>query len=515
MLLRVLPKAPVDSSILFAINFPGLPPTLAEPTSWILQMDAVVADDLDVPSSPYAFDKAVALPAALVEQVTFDLPALTVNCRFIDGVMEEWPISLGCLKGLQIILEYLSSSAALTKKALTNAQENESGKAKHVKQLSLPSLSSSLSRLTGRHRKQRSLMSWMSSFIQPVFALNTSLLRSRPARTQVPPLSELLLEQSQEPPMSARAYRAKARSKLLDLFRQHVIPELTNRIPRGGYYCWIVHSMLTATATRLAVLMEGVGDQALSLPPFYHQTETDFPIDEGPPSPTTSQGAPAEGSVETDSDGSSVHTPSSAQHDQGVYFVEYPDDAETEPSSAPCSDMNSAKNLAQYTAYAAMALRLRDLLERADFRHHQMELEIQHRLAILEVRSRRRAWLNKQLVGGAALERNLGLSTPFASSPLRHSVYTWEDVQLQEIYEGEEDEEPFPLLVETALFPVCEEDDDEDEILIDEFPGVPTHIRPRHRVGCTFGAHVAAPPLALSTEADTSSPPPYTESVSS
>ncbi|KAF8634380.1 hypothetical protein AX15_000950 [Amanita polypyramis BW_CC] len=177
-------------------------------------------------------------------------------------------------------------------------------------------------------------------------------------------------------------------------------------------------------------------------------------------------------SIETDTDGSSVHTPSSGhetsvflpssripgnptkpppppRHTRGTPRIVQPTPVRPRlptatlisecppPGSLPPTEMAEYKTLARLTG------KLQHLLIGARSRAAQAESETRQREALLEVRSRRRAWLNRALgscapttgVKDQLYDGNVPygyiatciMSTPYSSSPLARSVQTSED----------------------------------------------------------------------------------------
>ena len=138
-----------------------------------------------------------------------------------------------------------------------------------------------------------------------------------------------------------------------------------------------------------------------------------------------------EGSSLTDTDGSSVHTPQDSFSDHQVICRRSGDydplvDAEAglprtpspaSPSPPPVPAKPDAAAVAEYNALHDQAVRLQNLLNRAEAAENSLAAERETQLRILEVKSRRRAWSSHALLGRAAVN-DAGLGTPTRSSPL-------------------------------------------------------------------------------------------------
>jgi hypothetical protein len=173
-------------------------------------------------------------------------------------------------------------------------------------------------------------------------------------------------------------------------------------------------------------------------------------------------------SIETDTDGSSVHTPSSG-HDTFVFLpppskpgnqnmpplvppkstrgavrVVSPTPVQAEPPSAtlipecPLPGSLPPTEMAEYKSLSRLTGKLQYLLIGARARATQAESEAKQREVVLEVRSRRRAWLNRSLRSVPPLTDANGntcygyiatctMSAPYMSSALAKSMWTAED----------------------------------------------------------------------------------------
>jgi hypothetical protein len=204
---------------------------------------------------------------------------------------------------------------------------------------------------------------------------------------------------------ASKELRQRARSGLLDAYRRFVVPELKSRLPLGGYTIWMAQSTLRRTEEHMASLMECAASTiSLPLPDLFDcQTaavpEDLFAYDDDVDA--ASESVSLSRTVGTESDGSSVHTPdSTCAFRHGIPAL-----ALTDP------------NAEAFAALSRRALRLREHLIRAEAAQRSTATDDAALLAIAEVRGRRRAWLNRQLRGGAPLS-HIGFATPVKSSQL-------------------------------------------------------------------------------------------------
>jgi hypothetical protein len=206
--------------------------------------------------------------------------------------------------------------------------------------------------------------------------------------------------------------RQRARSGLLDAYRRFVVQELKSRLPSCGYTVWIAQSTLRRTEEHMARLAEyAVSTVSLPLPDFSFDCQTAtvpedlFAYEDDAASETASLSR----TVCTESDSSSVHTPDSTcafRHGTPAALALHDPDAEA------------------FAALSRRAFLLREHLVRTAAAQRNAAADDTALLAIAEVRGRRRAWLNKQLRGGAHLS-DIGFATPVRSSQLvRHTPFT-------------------------------------------------------------------------------------------
>jgi hypothetical protein len=206
---------------------------------------------------------------------------------------------------------------------------------------------------------------------------------------------------------ASKELRQRARSSLLNAYRRFVVPELKSRLPQGGYTVWISQSTLRRTEEHMASLVECAASTiSLSLPDCSFDCQTavvpedlfayDDDVDAASETVSLSR------TVGSESDGSSVHTPdSTCAFRRGI------------PAALALADPNAEA----FAALSRRALRLREHLIRTEAAQRSAATDEAASLAIAEVRGRRRAWLNRQLRGGAPVS-HIGFATPVRSSQL-------------------------------------------------------------------------------------------------
>ena len=240
---------------------------------------------------------------------------------------------------------------------------------------------------------------------------------------------------------ASKELRQRARSGLLDAYRRFVVRELKSRLPSGGYTIWIAQSTLRRTEDDMARLIEcSPSTLSTSLPDFSFDCQTatvpedlfayDDDID------VASETASLSRTVRTESDDSSVHTP-----DSTCAF----------PRGTPAVLALTDPNAEAFASLSRRALRLREHLLRSEAARRSAAADEVALLAIAEVRGRRRAWLNRQLRGGAPLS-DIGFATPVQSSQLaRHAPVTAESITSSLKLQA----------VSPRLFPVAEENEED------------------------------------------------------
>ena len=327
--------------------------------------------------------------------------------------------------------------------------------------------------------------------------------------------------------------RRTARSNLVDAYRRHVVPELTRRFPKeGGFSVWMLHSMRRRAWERMEDLIEEGSriqqehQQLLELRQRheheereqqcrYHQERAKSPIpmdeqpfgsifsmeeagfsattmdvplsfsDEGGSTENENEyanvsginGEEVEDDLETITDGSSIHTPSSTSH-IGTGFMG--SSSSTSPTTIQPPTLSSPFNshpplpshfLLEYNHLSCLRQRLHSLILFADTQIRIADEDKRNMDEILLIRGMRRAWLNGELtrrhVGGARTgtsnamgQMQWGFAAPFKSSPLAR--YSWSA-------SAELDESSKASGNHTGFCPQYEDDEDE----YDEFHGPP------------------------------------------
>ncbi|KAK0469313.1 uncharacterized protein EV420DRAFT_1258853 [Desarmillaria tabescens] len=478
MLIRLLPAAS-HPTVLFAITFQNLPDDLYNPHAWTTHLSNLSVDGLDAPELVHCLDKAAFIPSILKE-VTFDVPMLTISCRFADGSTEEWPLrTAGCLQALDSVLDDVNQSAVVTERE----KEREKVKEKEHKdgQQSLNSPPTTVK--VPRHKKQRSLlMSLVASIVQLPSPLASHTHSMSAPITRVPspvpsrPSPEQIIVPS-APTLTPKALRRRARSTLVDTFRMYVVGELKRRLPSGGYYPWIVRSMLRRASDTMADLLQQAVEVNNTFVTSPFEDEGYFP----PPSLVTSPFSSIEDDEgDTDTDGSSVHTPSTAyfslrsMHPRHSHAPETPTDYTSVPRHLQGL---SSDELLEYQSLSSHCVRLRQLLILQEAKEEHHANEVRQRDAILEIRSRRRAWQNKALVARVG-DMNVGLATPYTSSRLAQVSWSGEDYEYMPLSHDNDAEKEYVEEYEydgklslgskrtkgrsdAKLFPVSEEDEEE------------------------------------------------------
>lgn len=233
----------------------------------------------------------------------------------------------------------------------------------------------------------------------------------------------------------------------MDAYRRFIVSELKERLHPSGYSAWIVNSMLRRASDHMSALVDQAGGAVPDLRQFLP-----FPMDEGDPmgmyhedshhfeSQTQVDEAAlfdcdeesGDGrSLSTDTDGSSVHTPlhtptSWRQNSISSWSARSDADADGEfatsssssgPPRSPSPPAFTQQDIDTYVGLTRQSLHLRRLLVHMDVMQKAVESDTKQLLTVLEIKSKRRAWSNRQFCGGAGM-KDLGLGQPFRSSPL-------------------------------------------------------------------------------------------------
>ncbi|KAI0752528.1 hypothetical protein C8Q80DRAFT_1097662 [Daedaleopsis nitida] len=313
--------------------------------------------------------------------------------------------------------------------------------------------------------------------------------------------------------------RYYARSSLVDIVRRHVYPMFSTTdspsfasvesapewmaqvygFPPGLYPAWAARSLLRKTDERMREMIAEANAHGFghSLGPA-HSDRTIVALHEveDEDDATSASTIVSATTASTETDGSSVHTPTdSPLRSPFAPGVVSPPTDSARPSPADAKMLPQVPrspsppsptfdfDMSTYHALGMMRTRLLGVLSRMDSSPRQMMSHSQHGsdLTILEIKSRRRAWSNRDFVGGARLSL-VGFATPFRSSPLaRCEPVTAETVSRMLAQSSHEPERPalpanrLPELsaefgvktvtkeMDVRLFPVCEEDEEEDE----------------------------------------------------
>ncbi|KAI0943582.1 hypothetical protein AcW1_002716 [Taiwanofungus camphoratus] len=495
MIINLIPSDAQGPHVYFRVNFNEPCETVPLPAGWITQLQCLQMDELEMPGSVHALDKASWL-TAVIDELVFDLASQTVCCTLIDGPRMQWSMTQGaCLRALDDVLADVAQSAAELERERTPPPfKAESSRGEQVAPLELPPAKPT------KHKKQRSLLSSLvaglnkltlsvctdathansphasptssspsrHSFAFPALSKPAPSVLWKSTVTFLPPPSKTALPKVPPLPMSTTLLN-RARSTLVETFRRYVISELRARMLPGGYGPWVARSMLRRYEEHMAFLVQEAGG---AVPDLLH---THLP--RGLPSPelsgTTLVSEPPfydeevdqtslTDSTSTETDGSSVHTPVDTPSNSP--FAHSPDPgrpAQKVPRSPSPAEF-SPEDLATYTALSAHCMRLRQLLAGMDAARENGAADERAFLAVLEVKSRRRAWSNRAYMGGARMA-GVGLALPFQSSPLARCEPMTPDrlsAQLLDVATGEHNL--------SKLFPVTEEEEEEE----DPFPPV-------------------------------------------
>lgn len=222
-------------------------------------------------------------------------------------------------------------------------------------------------------------------------------------------------EGSHAPVVRSECIRRRARGQFVDIYRSWILPELKRRSNFSDYYAWILGSLLERNKAHMSFLLEQVGAPALP-------TEDDYLLSRKnkvpSPSRDPSTGTEDEGdglsiAATTDTDDSSIHTPTEGV---SLYRNSY---LNTEFPRSPSPQEFTSEDLELFHSLGQEADRLRQLNHRNDLFECRITSDEAQLRSMLDVKSRRRAWSNRDFCGGAPTAL-IGLATPFKSSPLAH-----------------------------------------------------------------------------------------------
>ncbi|CCM04491.1 uncharacterized protein FIBRA_06671 [Fibroporia radiculosa] len=498
MLIYLLPAEP-HPRLYHAVNFSDPYERVALPTGWAAQLHSIHADELDPPTAIHALDKSSWL-TAVIEELVFDLVSLTVSCSFVNGPTIQWPMDTddACMHMLADVLADLAQSKVESdRERLTVSPKEEPAAlpqpvsvkpAKHKKQRSiLSSLISSFNKLSlsSSHDGMPSSVSpSRPSFLPPPSPrFRPSTISWKPTVAFLPPSKKMPLPAAPSRPLSA-LLQARARSALVDAFRQFVVPVLRGRfdLRPGGYSTWAARVMLRRTEDHMAWLVQESGGVVPNImdtmPPFSRNatssglsgstltsiTDASFYVDDDLEGGGDQQSLTDSASTETD--GSSVHTPVDSPSTPFGHISRSNTDTHRSAQSVPRSPSPpefSPEDLATYTSLSSQCVRLRHMLSRMEATRMDAEQDERSYLAVLEVKSRRRAWSNRDYLGGAGMD-GMGLALPFRSSPLARCDSVTPDCLINhlEVTTGDHNI--------STLFPVSEEDEEDEEASIGLVP---------------------------------------------
>ena len=317
--------------------------------------------------------------------------------------------------------------------------------------------------------------------------------------------------------------RQQARSALVDIMRRYVLPVFSTTgapsfasmqcppgglaqmygFPPGQYPAWACRSLLRKTEERMREILSeanahGAGHLLANSRALRQTVSTTLREAEDDDDLATVSAT----SMSTETDGSSVHTPT----DSPVASPFTPSFVSSQSSPLRLSTLDTKLSplvprspsppspdfdieASAYQKLGNLRAHLQSLLEKMGSTPHQIAHGPPYdtSLQVLEIKSRRRAWSSRDYVGGAALSQ-LGLAMPFRSSCLaRYKPITAETLAQAQ---AQAEERPaassgrpsflgahevfaeFGVSVgvkavtkemDAQLFPVCEEDEGEDE----------------------------------------------------
>ncbi|CAL1710261.1 unnamed protein product [Somion occarium] len=475
MIIQLKPPTPSTPVVLFSFTFNSAPPSsLPLPTAYNNQLQLLAQHDIQIPKSLHMLDKSIWLVACLHE-VIFDLSPhdgtdfVTIRCTFIDGDVREWTFrNEECVKDLEDVLRDVEWSHIQSQR-----EKYERYGIDHSHTDSPPS-----PQPQKKHKKQRSLLMTLVSLVSP----NSSHSSRMPPRGHSPPSSPPPPPPAPPSTLSAHRLRRRARAALIDAFRRFVYSEFSSYTPISGsgfgFLTWVVRSNLRQTDDKLESLLRQAG--------LAGETRFRGRRNYIPDSPFFDDEEVEQTSLEsrsTDTDGSSVHTPTEHSSFPLPYFQQKSRPIPNCPRTpTPPSPSPNTETLNALHALSNQSDRLQQLLSQLHHARLATENDEKQVLAILEIKARRRAWSNRSLLGGARMS-DIGFSTPERSSPLSRGSISAEGLG------WDAEREAFPIAVDEVgrrirgldirtapfpspkrekntpmLFPVVEEEELEDDI---------------------------------------------------
>ena len=426
MHLRLISPHPTPA-VYLSLSFPYNASHLPLPPTWSFSAQRLANDDLEIPNAVHFLDKSTWI-ISILDQVIFDLSSLTITCHFIDGTKEEWPlVAMDCVRALETVVADVNSALSTEAKRRDSVPQPTTTPPPLIQSTTRP-----------KHRKSRSFFApfvTMVSYVQcslstPHFTphltysgIVTTISLSSPIRELTfgpkvasppsPPAASPMQEESHTPVVRSECIRRRARGQFVDIYRSWILPELKTRSNFSDYYAWILRSLLERNKAHMSYLLEQVGVPA---PP----TEDDYLLSRAnkvpPPFREPSTGMEDEGdglsiAATTDTDGSSIHTPTEGV---SLYRDSY---LNTEFPRSPSPQEFTPEDLELFHSLNQEGDRIRQLIHRNDLSESRITNDEVQLCSMLEVKSRRRAWSNREFRGGAPMTL-VGLATPFKSSPL-------------------------------------------------------------------------------------------------
>jgi len=277
-------------------------------------------------------------------------------------------------------------------------------------------------------------------------------------------------EEPHVPVVRSECIRRRARGQFVDIYRFWILPELKRRSNFSDYYTWILRSLLERNKAHMSFLLEQVGAPAPPTEDDYLLSRTNKVL---PPSRESSTGTEDEGdglsiTTTTDTDGSSVHTPTEGV---SLYRNSY---LNTEFPRSPSPQEFTPEDLELYYSLSQEGDRLRQLIHRNDLFEVRITSDEAQLHSMLEVKSRRRAWSNRDFCGGAPMAL-VGLATPFRSSPLARCEPITPEAASWVLGHNSRDSSLYLCVTSgthdlSELFPEAEEDYEEDDQTFAEYP---------------------------------------------
>lgn len=169
MLIRLIPPSPYPT-ILYAVTFPSvlspqsLGPAATTPAAWSSQLQLMTSIlTLEPPSNIHMLDRAVGL-VARTREVSMDVPQKEIVVRFVDGRVVNIPMNSDCVRmllGVALDVKGCSEPESQRNSMESSAEDIPSGS------------SSTKPSKPGKHKRQRSLLFSLISYVRPVHELTS------------------------------------------------------------------------------------------------------------------------------------------------------------------------------------------------------------------------------------------------------------------------------------------------------------------------------------------------------